>query len=442
MAPAAVPGDVAVERQLLGALLVTDLLERVLGETTIRPKMFVYEQSHGEVFAAMIAMHDAGRSFDPNSLTAELRERGTLEQAGGRDYLHRLAAEVEAPGNAVEYAKVIVREAEWRLRLEAHHRLGEAIAERDKDKVLQAEAMLARDLQHVDADFEPEQLRDIAFQLLEGNAAEAFPLPFERLNDLLGGGIRRGNLMVIGGHTSHGKSVLADEILEHVAKHKPGAKLRLYINEMAPEERVARTLNRATGAPYAGIMAGDFSPYRRAESYHASANRALQDNHYNRTFPFGITNAAGWSVQEIAHHIRRKRWDICVVDILHLIEHREERDLAEISSTLNRTAKLADCAIIATVHLNEKRVSEIVRPMPTIGDIRGSGSIKNDADVVCFVYRDQDAKTGDPQSTGLIYISKARGGKTGGMPAEFEDDFLRFVPARRDDEPPLEEWAA
>jgi replicative DNA helicase len=133
---------------------------------------------------------------------------------------------------------------------------------------------------------------------------------------------------------------------------------------------------------------------------------------------------------------------VVVVDILHLIEHREERDLAEISSTLNRTAKLANCAIIATVHLNEKRVTDVERPKPTIGDIRGSGSLKNDADIVAFIWRAQDLETGDPLNDGgLLYVSKVRGGKTGGMAVEFDDEFLVFRRARKPDEAPIQQWS-
>lgn len=430
MADITPPGDVDAERNLLGAMLVTECAGIVLGETPINAELFSFTK-HAEIFAAIVALHERGKGIDPLTVAAELRERDTLQEVGGRNYLLELQAQVAVPSHAVEYAKTVVQEAEWALRTKARHLLGEAIKTRDKDKLIKVEALLAEDLTHANADFEPAALRDRAYEVLQGNAVEAFPLPFPHLNNLLGGGIRRGNLIVIGGHTSHGKSVFADSILEHIAKHKPEATQRLYMNEMDLDERVVRTLNRRTGIPYSKIMAGGLSDTEQRE-----ANQALQDG--QPTFPFGITLCAGWSAAEIAFHIRRKRWDVVVLDILHLIEHREERDLAEISATLNRTAKIADCVIIATVHLNENRVNDIKRPRPTIGDIRGSGSLKNDADVVAFVYRDQDEKTGDPLPEGLIYFSKARGGKTGGQPVVFEEDWLRFIlPPHESEQAPM-----
>jgi replicative DNA helicase len=112
---------------------------------------------------------------------------------------------------------------------------------------------------------------------------------------------------------------------------------------------------------------------------------------------------------------------------LHLIEHRDERDLAGISAELNRAAKMADCHILATVHLNENRVMGQTRPMPTLGDIRGSGMLKNDADNVFFVFREQDADTGYPQHEATGYFAKVRSGATGGLPLTFDGPRMEFT---------------
>jgi replicative DNA helicase len=208
--------------------------------------------------------------------------------------------------------------------------------------------------------------------------------------------------------------LLLDQLLETV--HKRGRRVHLYMNEMALEERVTRYLTRQTGVPYQRIISGKTD---------AEQNKAIVAS-LAHGIPFGITLVAGWSAEEIAHHIRRNNWDVAAVDILHLIEFEDERELSRISATLNRCAKQADCALVATVHLNEKRVLSATRPRPTLGDIRNSGSLKNDADVVCFVYREQDPETGEPLPEGAIYFSKVRNGEVGGIPVRFNASRLRF----------------
>jgi replicative DNA helicase len=278
--------------------------------------------------------------------------------------------------------------------------------------------MLQADFTRQAADLEPADLYDLAHELLEHGGAEAFPWPFKRLNDLTAGGMRRGEFVVIGGHSSHGKSQFLDQTLAGL--HKAGLRTRLYMNEMSAAQRVARMLTRKTGLPFAKIVRGELTPEQQVV-----ANRALNDTD---TFPFGITLAAGWSALDIAHHIRRNAYDVAAVDIMHLIEYEDERDLSAITATFARTAVQADCVVLSTAHLNEKRVTGVVRPRPTEGDLRGSGSIKNDADIVCFVHREQDEDTGDREPQGAIYFTKVRNGPTGGMEVYFNDQRLRFTP--------------
>jgi replicative DNA helicase len=179
-------------------------------------------------------------------------------------------------------------------------------------------------------------------------------------------------------------------------------------------------ITRKTGIPFSKIVQGKLTQDQQVQ-----ANRALNESD---TFPFGITLAAGWSATDIAHHIRRNGYDIAAVDIMHLIQYEDERDLSGITATFARTAVQADCVVISTAHLNEKRVVGVTRPRPTEGDLRGSGSIKNDADIVCFVHREQDSETGDRHPEGAIYFTKVRNGPTGGMETYFQERHLRFVP--------------
>lgn len=417
-----VPCDIDAERNLLGALIAGPrYMAGVLAEVGLEPWHFYFER-HGLLFAAIAALYDADKAIDPTTVNAELRERGQLGNVG-ENTAAELFATCPAPGNAKSYAEVVVREAEWATRLKARGLLDEAIADRDEEKLTQAEALLQTDLTRESADLEPDDLRDIAFELLDGGDGEGYPFPFKRLNDLTSGGMRPGEFVVIGGHSSHGKSQFLDQTLTGL--HKAGLKTRLYINEMSAKQRVARILNRKLKIPYSKIMRGTLS-----DEQQRLANRALNEDESGGdiTFPFGMTLAAGWSALDIAHHIRRNGYDVAAVDIMHLIEYEDERDLSAITATFARTAVQANCVVLSTAHLNEKRVTGITRPRPMLGDLRGSGSIKNDADIVAMVYREQDPQTGDPEPQGEIYLPKVRNGPTGGMEAYFRADTLSFVP--------------
>lgn len=412
-----VPCDIDAERNLLGALIASPrYIAGVLAEVGLEVEHFYFE-SHGLLFAAIAALYDADKAIDPTTVNAELRERGKLDEVG-ENTAAELFAVCPAPANAKSYAEVIVREAEWATRLKARSLLDEAIAGRDEEKLTRAEELLQTDLTRESADLEPDDLRDIAFELLDGGDEEGFPFPFKRLNELTSGGMRPGEFVVIGGHSSHGKSQFLDQTLSGL--HRAGAKTRLYINEMSAKQRVARILNRKLGIPYSKIMRGELSHEQQI-----LANRALNEGD---TFPFGVTLAAGWSALDIAHHIRRHGYDVVAIDILHLIEYEDERDLSGITATFARTAVQANCVVLSTAHLNENRVTGVLRPRPTLGDLRGSGSIKNDADIVCMVYREQDPETGDPEPQGAIYLPKVRNGPTGGMEAYFREKRLDFVP--------------
>jgi replicative DNA helicase len=189
------------------------------------------------------------------------------------------------------------------------------------------------------------------------------------------------------------------------------------MNEMGKEDRIARSISRNTGVCYQKLLQHEIS-----ESERKSVESVLDSG-----CPyFSITECAGWSIHELAYDIKSRNFDVIAVDILHLFDYDSEIELARISRLLNRTAKQANCHIIATVHLNEFRVNDTVRPRPVPRDIRGSGMLKNDADNVMFIYRNQHSQTGDPLPPSWIYTSKVRNGQMGSISLMFDEEYFRF----------------
>jgi replicative DNA helicase len=184
---------------------------------------------------------------------------------------------------------------------------------------------------------------------------------------------------------------------------------------MAAEERVARIVMRETGISYKKIINNNLS-----DDEQNLVNLVL-DN-----LPFPITECAGWTIDEFVFDIKRHDFDVVAIDILHQFDYDSEIELSRVSRFLNRVSKTANCHILATVHLNEARATDSRRPRPVNRDIRGSGMIKNDADNVMFLFREQDPTTYNPIHTGSIYFTKVRNGNLGSMPVVFNDQFLSF----------------
>lgn len=403
------PHSVTAEQAVLGAVLLSEkVLPTLAVDEGLRSEHF-YRESHGEMFAAMLRLSDRRDPVDPVTLAAEL--------GGDPAAIDSLAGAVPAAGNARAYARRVIDLAKWRARRSAGLLLLEAAAGEDQEKVSEAEGLLSQTVARSRSTFSVQQLADRAWERLKGGKREAFPLPFNKLTDLAGGGLRRGEVTLVGGWTSHGKSVLIDQLLEGCVKR--GLKVHLYINEMTPDERVDRIIARWAGVSFKKLRLGVLD----------DTDMALAVDQLDK-LPFGVTDCAGWSADDLSRHIRWHGWDIAGIDILHLIDHREERDLAAISRTLNHTAKPSqgNCAIVATVHLNENRITSATRPRPTLGDIRGSGMLKNDADSVLFVFRVQD-NNALPTEEAFVYFAKNRNGELGGVEATFNPHRMRFEAA-------------
>ena len=252
-------------------------------------------------------------------------------------------------------------------------------------------------------------------QLLDNPAEDTFPLPFDRLNKCLLGGLRRGQTMVLAADPAHGKSVLADQILEHAAK--AGANCHLLMNEMQPMDRAARWIQRRTGIHEEKVLSRELNEVER-EQIVAEA----------KTFPFDMTSIAGDSFRDVADRLKDTKPDMAVVDLLSRFDYRDERELRLGVTTLTDAAHQSKCALILCHHLNEKRVSDRgARPTPSLTDIRDSGSVKNFADSVMFLNREHDPD--EPTkllTTGHVYLAKVRAGKTGGVKVRLNSSRLRF----------------
>lgn len=409
--------DHETERVLLASTLDTPAsLRRLLTDEGLRPEHFSVE-SHGQAFAAIVNLADRGEYIDHRMFTAELQRVGAADPQA---LAVSITSELPDAAAVVSYARH-VRDLHRRRQIKlAAEILVDAADRGDPDRLAEAEAILTTPEETEPSTWTGEELAVRFSDRLDEPAPEMFHWPFAELDRWTGGGLRRKQIVLIGGWTSNGKSVVYDQILERLAEQ--GLRVHSYINEMSEQERMDRTIARLSGVPFRKIYGRDLA----GDDYTKVLGALSQVR-------VGMTECAGWSAYDIARHIRWNRWDVAGVDIIHEIAHREERDLAEIAQTLRAAAKQTGCALIACVHLNDNRVTTPQRPVPVLRDVRGSGMLVRGADVVLLVHRDDD-DDGVPQDQGMLLASKIRNGQPNAMGLVFDPQRMRFLPRARDHE--------
>lgn len=418
------PADLDAEHAVLGAAMLSPrVIDVISGDEGLRGEHF-YDRANAMAYEAMLRLRDRGLGVDRITVADELRRRGQLEAVGGPHKLDELDAPVYNASNVRGYARAIVQASLWRTRLRAALDIHGSVENRDEERYLRAEAMLGGELeQGRKRTFAPAELADLLYEQMATGEVEAFDWPFRRLNTLTQGGARRGQVTLISGPTSHGKSIVVDQCVESMLG-KGGRRGRLYINEMTPQERTMRIVSRRAVVRFESIASGDLNEVERRRVLQALNDMATEQF-------YSVVDCSGWTPRDICRDIRRGGFDVVAVDLLNRLPHKHPsrvKDLEEASVEFSSAAKDAGCHVILVCHINRQRVDPDGRvPFPTLNDIRDTAALANDADNVLFVWREQD-DLGDPGEDGLVRFGKVRNGKRGGVEVCFEPEFMRFVP--------------
>lgn len=415
--PIVPPQDIAAEEAVLGSVLLSDVvLPKLIVDLRLSPDHF-YRQNHARIWEAMVAAAMDSERVDVLTLGARLKGKG---EDVGRGKLEDMMGTVPSAANVLTYARRVIHLAEWRRVQSASYELLSAVHDLDADRRTAAEAMLTHIAGGETPTRTPERVAEDLWRHLEGVAVPAWATPWPGLNRAMGGGLRAGEVTLLGGWTSHGKSVVTDQLLRCCAEQ--GAKVHLYINEMAPTMRALRTLSAESGVDQSHLA----QPDRLTDGDRLKVMQALGEG----GFPFGITQVTDWSGEDVARDMRFRGWDVCALDLVHRLPFREERDLAQISTALNAAAQASGAHLVAVVHLNEARAQTSVLPVPVLRDIRASGMLKNDADNVLFIHREEEeAPNGVTMRTNRasLYLSKCRNGYLRGVDLRFDAARLRFL---------------
>lgn len=427
------PHDFAAEQSVLGSVLLADrVLDPLIVDFNLISEDF-FSEKHRLIYAAMRGITDDAGAVDALTVVAHLRSTGDLETVGGSDYVHSLTGKVPAIANVRQYAQIIKNNALLRGLLKASYDIQVAVTGREAapqelaDRALSMVSAVS-DHEARAALLTPDDLMNLVVEMSEDTEGpERFPSPWDRINSLTHGGFRRGNFIVIGAWSNEGKSILTDQWVEHIAKTK-NARVCLFLCEMEPEERLERMIARHSTMTY---REAQVRPWNR---YHIDKLKSFQ-------MPTGVhmQRAPGWSGEQIARHITRHRWDVCVIDTINDMGHGTGPGVSTTEAyehTLTRlitAAKNVGCLLFVVTHLSKRSGHGDIDPRPQVSDLRWTAMLGNKADAVGFLYRKRDkANTKLPDAE--FYFAKGRSIETGGQELTLEAHSMSFRGRQKQDE--------
>ncbi|MEJ2093417.1 MAG: replicative DNA helicase [Syntrophobacterales bacterium] len=389
------------------------------------------------MFQAMLDLWSRGEPVDLVTVTALLKERARLEEVGGPVFLAALSEHVGTAANAVYYARLVHEKAVMRRLLECSQNIAQAClapvedveefldkAENEIFKV--AESKIRFGFQPLDSLVEKEVGLLEAIWHREQSRITGVPSGFPDL-DQLTAGFQQGDLIIIAARPSMGKTALALNIAFNAAYHAQ-VPVGFFSLEMSKEQMVRRLLSSA------GEI--DASHLRRAYFPEEDEWKRLQEAaSYLLECPIYIDDSPAATVLEVRSKARRLRAEdklgLLIVDYLQLMRGRSdapsrEQEISDISRSLKALAKELSVPVIALSQLSRK-VEDRPKKEPQLADLRESGAIEQDADVILFIYRDEVYREDSPEKgQARLFLKKQRNGPTGDFRLAFRGLYTRF----------------
>lgn len=432
------PQDTVAEKSLLGAIMISEnAITEALG--TVRPNDF-YEKRHQTIYSAMLNLYDQHKPIDLLTLTAELRSLKKLKEIGGAPYLTELSNFVPAAAHAKAYAEIIEKASTRRRLIEAGTKIANKAYEEDAnvgELVGEAEKQLFEVSDKVvKSDYTPmaELLAD-AFDRLEElhknkGSLRGLKTGFRDL-DKKTAGFQQGDLIIIGARPAMGKTTLAQNLAYNIASiNKRG--VLFFSMEMAANEIVDRMISDVSGVDNWKMRTGNTTD----EEFQRIGDALAEMDE----IPIYIDDTSSMTIMELRNKARRAAHDhdigIIILDYLTLLQgsdrYRGQRvqEVTEISRGLKVLARELKIPVVALAQLS-RNVTGREDPRPVLSDLRESGSIEQDADLVMFLhrpdyYRQNDENYEETHITELL-IQKHRHGAIGKIELYFHPELLRFM---------------
>lgn len=428
------PNDVAAEQSVIGAMLLSkDAIADVV--EVVREGDF-YRPAHQTIYSAILDLYGKGEPADAVTVAAELSKNGDIARIGGATYLHTLVSMVPTAANGGYYGRIVREQAILRRLVEAGTRIVQMgyAGTGDVDDMVdraQAEVYDVTD-RRTSEDYLP--LRDIMGEALNeieaisnrGGEMIGVPTGFIEL-DKLTNGLHPGQLVIVAARPALGKSTLGLDICR-AASIKHGLASVIFSLEMSRNEIVMRLLSAEAQVPLHHMRAGTMSDADWTKL--ASKMGTVSES------PLFIDDSPNMTLMEIRAKCRRlkQRHDLrlVVVDYLQLmtsgkrVESRQQ-EVSEFSRSLKLLAKELEVPVIAISQLN-RGAEQRTDKRPLLADLRESGSLEQDADVVVLLHREDAYERESPRAGEADFIvAKHRNGPTATVTVAFQGHYSRFV---------------
>ena len=423
------PWSNEAEQAVLGAMLLDQ--DAALKAAEFLDDTMFYREGHRLLFRAMIALTERGDVIDPVTLRDELARRGDLDRAGGMEYVATLIDVVPTAANVDYHAKIVRDKAVLRRLVEAATGIiqdvydgrgtaGEVLDNAEHRVFQVAQFRRSEEFSRIKELIWPTMER---IEQLQSGAGSVTGVPSGFLDlDRLTAGFQRADLVIVAARPSMGKTALALNMVQHAAiEHNTG--VAIFSLEMSKDALVQR-LRRGQ------LRDDDYPKLARAAGLLGTA-------------PIWIDDSASLTPLAMRSKARRLKAEhdiaMVIVDYLQLMQgpgdsENRQQEISYISRSLKALAKELDVPVVAISQLSrapEQRGGEHRRPQ--LSDLRESGAIEQDADVVCFIYRQEfydgpvDPKTNESiEGIAEVIVGKQRNGPTGTVKLHFKKEFTRF----------------
>ncbi len=450
--PKAPPHSVDAEQSVLGGLMLAD--DAWFNVAEVVNAQDFYRPSHQIIFEAMADLAAADQPLDAVTVSERLVSKGLLEKCGGLAYLGDLAESTPGASNIMAYAKIVRENATLRQLIGAGQRIADSAfapeGRRSEELVDMAEQEVFRIAEGRLKEGGPQKLVPLlqsAVDRIEKLYATRNPITgiatgFDDL-DKKTAGLQPSDLVIVAGRPSMGKTAFALNLVEHAVMDGDGGAVLFFSLEMPAEQLVMRLLSSLGRIDQSRMRTGDM--HEDDWPRFTGAVSQLKDRNLYIDDTPAITPS---ELRNRARRVARESGNLAmiVVDYLQLMRgsgtpENRTNEISEISRSLKAIAKEMRCPLVALSQLN-RGLEQRTDKRPVMADLRESGAIEQDADVILFIYRDEVYHPESPdKGTAEIIIGKQRNGPIGSIRLAFIGNLTKFenlAPGRYDALEPLE----
>ncbi len=427
------PQDLQAERYLLASIFV-DPSSIIKIIDYIKPEDF-YSLAHRLIYSACLSLFEKDEPIDIVTVYNELEKKGDTERAGGASYLSEIAGLLPTSAHIFHYAKIVKEKSILReiIRISQDLIYRAYYSGEDSQEILNYAEKEFFEISYYGKKESFVVLKEVIKETIKyletlyqrGETITGIPTGFPDL-DKMTAGLQRGDLIILAGRPGMGKTALALDIVRNACKlSKVGA--AIFSLEMSKEQLSARLLCAEAKVNFQKFRTGNLEPFEWQKIIQA-ANTLSQ-------LPIYIDDTLGVNILEVKAKARKLLKEIplglIVIDYLQLMKslekkERREQEISEISAGLKALAKELNVPVLALSQLNRK-VEERPDKRPQLADLRESGALEQDADVILFIYRDEFYNKDSPEKgIAEIIIGKQRNGPTGKIKLAFLSQYSSF----------------